>query len=222
MLISVVITTKNEEKNIENCLLSLQKQNLHHFKTEIIVVDNYSNDKTLSIAKKYKAKTFVLGPERNAQRNYGLLKISKGSLLLWIDADMILHPDLIFNSASLLLKQNDVVAVTFPEIVIGNSFFSKIRRFERSYYDNTPIDGSRLIKAEAFKKVGGFSNTWLHGPDDWDLDMELRQIGKITHLDEKSQDEKFEIFLKDKFNLNILYYPVGIYHNEAELGLINH
>ncbi|RKZ38887.1 MAG: hypothetical protein DRQ49_13050 [Gammaproteobacteria bacterium] len=37
-LVSIIITTKNEAKNIENCLLSIQEQSYSNIET--IVVDN--------------------------------------------------------------------------------------------------------------------------------------------------------------------------------------
>jgi len=52
-IVSVIITTKNEEKNIENCLRSIKNQNYPREKIEIIVVDNNSLDKTKEIALKY-------------------------------------------------------------------------------------------------------------------------------------------------------------------------
>ena len=55
MKISVVILTNNEEKNIERCLRSL------NFCDEIVVVDDYSTDKTIEIVHKvlkvYKVQT---------------------------------------------------------------------------------------------------------------------------------------------------------------------
>ena len=39
-LVSVVITTKNEEKNIETCIKSILGQSYPKAKIEIIVVDN--------------------------------------------------------------------------------------------------------------------------------------------------------------------------------------
>ena len=47
MKISALINTLNEEKNIEKCLQSLS------WVDEIILVDMYSDDKTIEIAKKY-------------------------------------------------------------------------------------------------------------------------------------------------------------------------
>jgi len=39
-LVSVIVTTKNEEKNIGNCLTSINEQTYPKDKIEIIVVDN--------------------------------------------------------------------------------------------------------------------------------------------------------------------------------------
>ena len=48
------ISTRNEEKNIERCLKSIVSQTYKNI--EIILVDNYSADKTIKIAKKYTNK----------------------------------------------------------------------------------------------------------------------------------------------------------------------
>ena len=53
-LVSVVITTKNEEKHIGNCINSIINQTYENI--EIIVVDNDSIDKTKEIAKTYTKK----------------------------------------------------------------------------------------------------------------------------------------------------------------------
>ncbi|MDP2860183.1 MAG: glycosyltransferase, partial [bacterium] len=51
--LSVAIATRNEEENIARCLSSVKG-----IADEIIVVDEYSTDKTVEIAKKYGAKVF--------------------------------------------------------------------------------------------------------------------------------------------------------------------
>ena len=52
---SVIVTTKNEEKNIENCLQSINNQTYKNI--ELIVVDNFSDDKTVEIAKNNNAES---------------------------------------------------------------------------------------------------------------------------------------------------------------------
>jgi len=56
--ISAVIITLNEERNLENCIRSIQS-----VADEIIILDSYSTDATLSIAEKYKCPIVVTGFE---------------------------------------------------------------------------------------------------------------------------------------------------------------
>lgn len=53
LLVSIIVTTKNEEKNIKNCLRSILQQAYHGDKIEMIVVDNNSTDRTREIARRY-------------------------------------------------------------------------------------------------------------------------------------------------------------------------
>ncbi len=80
--ISAVVNTRNEEKNIEQCLKSLQ------FAEEIIVVDMESTDKTKQIAKNFTDKIFdtemvgFVEPARNIAINK-----ATGKWILIVDAD---------------------------------------------------------------------------------------------------------------------------------------
>lgn len=81
-MISAVVLTKNEEKNIEACLKTLQ------WCDEIIVIDDYSQDRTVELAKNLGAKVYKnhLDNDFAAQRNFGLQKAT-GDWVLFIDAD---------------------------------------------------------------------------------------------------------------------------------------
>src|SRR3990172_11954649 len=129
-LVSIIITTKNEENNIANCLKSIKAQSYPQEKIEIIVVDNASTDKTKEIALTYTDKVFDKGPERSAQRNYGMIDKSSGHYVMYIDADMILSPDLISACVN-YTNQTHSTALHIKEIILGQSYWSKVRRFER-------------------------------------------------------------------------------------------
>jgi glycosyltransferase involved in cell wall biosynthesis len=87
--LSVVILTKNEEKNIERCLQSVS------FADEVIVIDDHSTDKTVEIAKKNKATVYehALDNDFAAQRNFGLQK-TEYDWVLFVDADEVVSTDL--------------------------------------------------------------------------------------------------------------------------------
>lgn len=90
MKLSVIILTKNEEKNLEKCLTSVS------FADEIIIIDDLSVDNTISIAEKYKAFVFQnnLNGDFSKQRNLALEK-AQGEWMLFLDADEELSKDLI-------------------------------------------------------------------------------------------------------------------------------
>ena len=82
--LSVIILTKNEEKNIFDCLESVKDAD------EIIVIDDNSEDRTEDVISTFgkKVKTYKrsLLDDFSKQRNFGLSK-AKNSWVLFIDAD---------------------------------------------------------------------------------------------------------------------------------------
>lgn len=202
--VSVIITTRNEEKNIENCLKSIKAQTLGN--TEIIVVDNHSEDKTAKIARKYTTKVYLKGPERSSQRNYGA-KVARGEYLLYLDADMILRPNVIEECVK-KCEIGRIDALYLPERVVGDGFWIKVRDFERSFYTGTVIDAVRFVRKDLFKRVGGFDET-LVGPEDWDFDRRIRKIGRTgiinTALYHNEGSFNIKKYLKKK-----KYYTIGI------------
>lgn len=213
-LVSVIITTKNEELNIGNCLESIKQQTYENI--EIIVVDNNSGDKTKEISKKYTKNVFDKGPERSAQRNYGMIEKSKGKYVMFLDADMILSPSVVETGVN---SMGDAVALYIPEIVLGKKYFGKVRRFERTFYDGTSIDGARFFLKSAFVEIKGFDEN-LNGPEDWDIDKKIKQIGKIGLISsyENTENWKLKELIFSK-GINSEKYGCVIYHNEAEFNL---
>mgnify|MGYP000520397153 CR=1 FL=1 len=90
--ISVIILTYNEEKNIEECLKSV-----YGFCEEIFIVDSYSTDRTLEIAKKYTDKIYQHEFEDySSQRNWALNNLPiKTEWILNLDADHRVTKELI-------------------------------------------------------------------------------------------------------------------------------
>lgn len=178
VIVSVIITTKNEEKNIENCLNSLKDQTFKDI--ELIVVDNYSKDKTIEIAKKYTTKVYLKGSERSSQRNYGA-EVSNGEYLLFLDADMILSSGVVEECVE-KCESDGVDALYILERIVGKGFWVKVRDFERSFYTGTVIDAVRFVRKDLFERIGGFDEN-LIGPEDWDLDRRIRKVGKTGIID---------------------------------------
>ena len=87
---SVIIIAKDEEEMIGECLESVK------WVDEIILLDGGSTDKTLDIARKYKAKIIpqeVKTEDWGAWHNQGL-KVAQGEWIFYLDADERLTPEL--------------------------------------------------------------------------------------------------------------------------------
>ncbi len=88
--LSVAIATYNEEANLGRCLDSVVS-----WVDEIVVIDGSSTDRTVEIAKKFKAKVFVTdNPEMFHINKQKALNSSSGEWILQLDADEIVSEDL--------------------------------------------------------------------------------------------------------------------------------
>lgn len=80
--ISVVVLTKNEEANIEACLSSVKG-----WADEIVVVDDFSSDKTVELANKYADKVLINKMRvEGTHRNWAYAQ-AKNEWVLSLDAD---------------------------------------------------------------------------------------------------------------------------------------
>ncbi len=174
-LVSIIITTKNEQKSLGRLIESVKTQT--HTNKEIILVDNYSTDKTLEIAKRFKILIYQYGPERSAQRNFGA-KRAKGDYLFFLDADMELTPRVVEDCVD-VVEDEKVEGVVIPEQSKWTNFWGKVKAFERSFYNekgDAITDAARFFSSRVFFKVGGYDET-ITGPEDWDLPDRVREAG---------------------------------------------
>lgn len=86
--VSVAIITKNEERNIRDCLESVK------WADEIVVVDNGSTDDTLKICQEFQVRVFQEDWKGySAQKNSAIEK-TRNEWVLSLDADERVSPDL--------------------------------------------------------------------------------------------------------------------------------
>lgn len=109
--LSVVLSTRNEEENIGRCLTSVK-----NIADEIIVVDEYSTDKTCDIAKSYGAKVY-LEPHHEIFHitKQKALEKATGEWILQLDADEVVSPE--------LAKEITEVINSKKEVIVKNPLF---------------------------------------------------------------------------------------------------
>jgi glycosyltransferase involved in cell wall biosynthesis len=174
-LISVIVTTRNNHETLDACLNSICHQDYPNI--ELLVIDNDSTDDTKTIASNYTPNVFDKGPERSAQRNFGVAR-AQGAYVLIIDSDMELSPGVISNCVDKLQSQPSLAALIIPEESFGEGFWARCKRLERSYYVGVEtIEAARCFAINAYKDIGGY-NEHMTGGEDWDLTNRLRRAGK--------------------------------------------
>jgi len=191
-IVSVIVPTKNSSKTLDSCLKSIKDQTYKYI--EIILVDNFSNDDTLKIAKKYTKELYSKGPERSAQRNYGV-DMSNGKYVFIIDSDMNLSPEVVEQCVN-EISNKGVNGVVVPEESFGEGFWAQCKKLERSFYIGVPyMEAARFFRKSDFLSVNGYDEKMVSG-EDWDLSQRIKKKG---------------IFNNTK---------ALIYHNEGRISLL--
>ena len=162
--LSAVIITKNEEHNIRKCLDSL-----HDLANEIIIVDDKSNDQTVSIAKsEYNAKVIINESKGNFdnQRNLGI-KAASFQWILQMDADEVVTEEAIRKIKYALDKETDYVAFRLirkdsifghPLNYVGQSSGVKLFRRDKAEYIGEKIHETLKVDGE----IGDIDTFILH------------------------------------------------------------
>lgn len=178
--VSVIVPTKDAERTLESCLRSIRAQSWPA--VELVVVDNFSADRTFEIARDHADVAVQSGPERSAQRNRAI-ELSSGEYVLWIDADMVLTPR-VLEDAVTAAERTGATAVFIPEETVGSGFWTACRSLERRcYVGEELIEAPRLLRRSFFLEHGGFV-AGVAGQEDADLRQRLITAGApMTHID---------------------------------------
>ncbi|MEM4577169.1 MAG: glycosyltransferase [Candidatus Nezhaarchaeales archaeon] len=167
-LVSVVVPTCNSAKTLKLCLNSLVNQSYKHL--ELIVVDNFSKDRSVEIAKGFGAKVFIHGHERSAQKNYGALH-ANGEFIYFVDSDFVLKADVISKCVDACRFFDAVCTVNYS---FGRSLWGKSIALKEYFLAKDPtIQVARFMKRSVFFDVGGFDEDLVVGED---LDLYARLV----------------------------------------------
>ncbi len=164
--LSVVIATKNEEQNIQACIESVK------WADEIIIVDHYSTDKTVELARKYTKKIIYgdCGPLNLIEYNISLgIKNATKNWVLIVDADERVTAELKQEMQEILAQNKKVEAYRghYTYYFIGKKLKSNylnslasVRLFKNgcAYYELTSNHKELIVKG----KIDKFRNPFIH------------------------------------------------------------
>ena len=171
--ITAIILTYNEEKHIERCILSIKE-----IVKKIIVIDSFSTDNTVNIAKKNDAEIFKNNfVNQSRQVNWALKNVKFSTKwILRIDADEILTEEL-------KKKMSEKINIENHEIS-GISFNRKVRFFNKdiNFGGVSPHKTLRLWQANK----GKCEEAWM--------DEQIIVNGKVQHINEYLIDSNLNDF----------------------------
>lgn len=166
--ISVVVPVRNGPEFIRRCISRLQASTFHDL--EIVVVDDASTDDTADIAEDMQVRVIRLeenvGPAQ--ARNIGA-EAARAELVLFIDADVSVHPDTVEKVVETFVEHPEVDAVfgsydCWP--VIGNVISQYRNLYHHFVHQQASEDASTFwsgcgaIRRSVFLEMGGFDTSY--------------------------------------------------------------
>ena len=151
--VSVVVITRNEKHNIDECMTSVM-----NWADEIIVVDDESTDGTAELARKYTGRVFQRRMDNEGRHRNWAYAQAKNEWVLSLDADERATPELRQAADQALAALGGETGFTFPRRnYIGNHWL----RHGGQY----PAAQLRLFKKSKFRyeEVGVHPRAFLDG-----------------------------------------------------------
>jgi len=167
VLVSVLIPSYNHEKFISETIESVLNQNFRDL--ELIIIDDYSSDKSPEIIKKYKEiddriKVFFHNENKGISKTENeLINLARGKYIAFLNSDDIWREDKLEKQLKVLEENENLIIWTEGEIIdknskpIGKKFtqkYNSLRKkmsgniFEELLHDNIIFFASLMFKRE--------------------------------------------------------------------------
>ncbi|MBI4790121.1 MAG: glycosyltransferase family 2 protein [Chloroflexi bacterium] len=187
MKLSVVIPAHNGERQLRRCLKTLATHTRQP--DEIIVVDDASSDGSANLAREMGARVLSLpdGPSGPAfARNRGA-EAASGDLVVFLDADVAVHPDTLALVEKYMMEHDEVAAL-FGSYDDAPRYRSTVSAYKNLLHHFVHQHGQReastfwagcgAIRRDVFLALGGFNESYARPSiEDIELGIRLRRAG---------------------------------------------
>lgn len=186
--VTVVVPTKNAARTLRACLESIARQSV---RCGLVVVDCGSADDSKAIASGFADLVLTTTPSPTLQRNVGARALP-ADIIGFVDADMVAGEHVVEQAIEQIASGAGSVIV--PERSFGETYWARVRTFERSMYLGT-LEWPRFFTYDLFDALGGYDED-LISMEDTDLglrasaragvgrtsDVLLHDEGALTYL----------------------------------------
>jgi arabinofuranan 3-O-arabinosyltransferase len=175
--ISIIVPTFNSADKIIPLLKSLSFSSYKDF--ELIINDSVVSrdnlDKLLKRYEKYFSITFLKENLSMAQARKRGAQDANGTILLHLDSDMEVTPDLLEEIVQRIRDGYDALVIL--EESVGNNFWARCKWLEKKCYEGIEeMESLRAISHSVYKALDGHDEKMVFS-EDKDLDIRVRKAG---------------------------------------------
>jgi hypothetical protein len=168
--LSVILPVRDGEQFLTASLAALRASDLPRSQWELVVIDDSSHDRSAELAERYADRVIQLtgGPRGPAfARNRGA-DIARGDVLVFVDADVCVHPDALRLIVQTLEQEPDVSAVfgayDFTPTADGlvSQYRNLLHRFVHQRDAGNAVTfwaGCGAVRKSVFTSCGGFDES---------------------------------------------------------------
>lgn len=194
--LSVIVPAHNSAGQLERCLAALAQSELPRDSWELVVVDDASTDESELIAARYADTAVRLAGNPHGPayaRNRGA-EASRGAVLVFVDADVVVHPDTLVRIATTLARRPEIGALfgSYDVSPAAQGIVSQYRNLLHRYVHllgagdaETFWSGLGAVRRSVFLAAGMFDEWHYARPqiEDIELGRRLRRRGQRILLD---------------------------------------
>lgn len=195
MTLSVIVPVYNSTACLKQCLDALARSQYDDF--EVLVVDDGSDEPVEPLVSNFGFNYLRIdGPGGPARaRNRGATQVN-GLYLVFVDADVCVHPDALARFAAAFISDSQVAAVigSYDDSPVEKNFLSQYKNLFHHYVHQasdgdvpTFWSGCGAISRDLFLAVGGFDEKRYRRPaiEDIELGVWLSAAGYRIRLDSR-------------------------------------
>jgi glycosyltransferase involved in cell wall biosynthesis len=219
--VTIGVCVKNNAPTISETIRSIFEQDFPRELMELIIVDGYSEDGTLSIIKNHLKNSeirFKIFREREGLGRARQIVVdnAEGEYIVWVDGDMVLSKNYVDELVKYMDQHFDVCiakgkpSLNFISNLLGtleaySRAIGKIVHFSSDRAKHSGVLGTSgaIYRSKVIKAVGGFDKYIRGYCEDWDVELKVKDAGwslKLFDAAEYMDYERCGITLKSLWN----------------------